>query len=192
MLGVGNRHSLRLSGAAPKTQPWQESNGIQGARTMPNHGPGLSISLLEMRLPPMCPVVAAGARQGQHIHLLSTGWGKPQGQTSLWSYYPTRGAAPLACPSPGQEVWHHKLPIPPLHPSESGILHPGQGPTGRGAVRAGRGGQGGLCMMTAERACPAAPPAHPGTTHMAPAPRMLLTSAPLQLAQRLLAFIDCQ
>jgi len=57
----------------------------------------------------------------------------------------------------------------------------------------GLGGKGrGLCVTTAERACPAAPPVHLGTTHMAPAPRMLLTSAPLQLAQRLLAFIDCQ
>lgn len=54
MLGVGNRHSLRLSGAAPKTQPWQESKGIQGARTMLNHRPSLSISLLEI-CPPCAP-----------------------------------------------------------------------------------------------------------------------------------------
>lgn len=173
MLGVGNRHSLRLSGAAPKTQPWQESNGIQGARTMLNHRPGLSISLLEICLPPTCPMVAAGARQGQHVHLLSTGWGKPQDQTSLRSYYHTRGAAPLACPSPGQEVWHHKLPIPPLHPSESGILHPEVGPTGRGAARAGREGQGAV-HDDSRASMPSSPPgasrhhAHgSGTAHAA-------------------------
>lgn len=102
MLGVGNRHSLRLSGAAPKTQLWQESNGIQGARTMLKHGPGLSISLLEI-----CP------------------------QCSLWRQLvlgkgnmsipcPRAGASPRARPAHGPSATLGEQPHWLVHPPDRG------------------------------------------------------------------------
>lgn len=148
MFGVGNRHSLRLSGATPKTQPWQDSNGIQGARTILNHEPGLSISLLEIcprcalwwqlmlgegntSIP--CPQAGASLRTGP-AHGPST---TLEGQ-SLWLVHPqdrgsgTASSRFILCTPQSQ--------VPCIQ--EWTLLAEGQqGPGGEGR---------GLCMTTAE------------------------------------------
>lgn len=127
----------------------------------------------------MCPLCAP---RGQLV------WGKgnksklgqPQGQTT---HSPTSLGTPLACPSPGKVIQHREPPAPPLHLSGSGTLQQ------EGVPRAeGRPGEGGGLRRVAGASGAGSPP---GSAHGS-APRMLLTSAPLQLAQRLLTFIDCQ
>lgn len=73
-----------------------------------------------------------------------------------------------------------------VHPQGSSSSTPrGQEPRSR---RGSRGsGEGGGLLRVASGQQGQQPPAAQGC-----APRMLLTSAPLQLAQRLLTFIDCQ
>lgn len=100
--------------------------------------------------------------------------GQAQGQSSDSR---TSLGSPVASPCPGKGI---QVPVPPPRPSGSGPPQQEGVPRAGGARGAAQGGQG--------RAGPAAPP---GSAHGS-APRMLLTSAPLQLAQRLLTFIDCQ